>query len=58
MGMVKRYISVSLPEELIEEIDSLVGKMGYRSRPDIISDALRRFFEEMRGRAKGRRIAR
>ena len=41
--MNKRYITVSLPEKLITEIDNIVenGNLAYSSRPDVIKEALR-----------------
>jgi Arc/MetJ-type ribon-helix-helix transcriptional regulator len=44
------YTSVSLPSEVVDRIDEFVeheGKdWGYRSRPDVITDAVRRFIRE------------
>jgi len=41
--MVKRYVNVKVPEELAEEIDSVVEKrvLGYRSRSEFIMEAIR-----------------
>jgi len=36
------YGFVKLPKDLIEEVDRFVGKHGYRSRAEIIKDAVRR----------------
>ena len=38
----KKYIDISLPKELVDEVDKMVGRYGYRSRPELIKDAIRR----------------
>jgi metal-responsive CopG/Arc/MetJ family transcriptional regulator len=40
-----KYVTVKLPEDIIKEIDAVVGTSGYSSRTEVIKDALRRFFE-------------
>ncbi len=35
------YITLKLPNDLIKEVDKLVGKHGYSSRPEVVKDALR-----------------
>jgi metal-responsive CopG/Arc/MetJ family transcriptional regulator len=43
-----KYVSVSLPSELVQAIDEkAIGKLGYRSRPDFIKDAIRRRLEQI-----------
>ena len=43
-GMVgSNYTVVKLPTDLIEEVDKLVGRYGFRSRPEVIKSAIRRF---------------
>lgn len=44
-----RFVSVSIPVEIIEEIDRVIAsnKLGYDSRPEFIKDAVRRRLEEM-----------
>lgn len=42
------YIRVVVPAELIKEIDELVEKGYYRSRAEVVRDALRRFFERVK----------
>jgi len=47
--VVKRAtIPVSLPASTVEKIEELRAKLGYRSRNDIIREAIRRFIEEMK----------
>ncbi|MEM3956148.1 MAG: ribbon-helix-helix domain-containing protein [Candidatus Bathyarchaeia archaeon] len=41
----KGYVSISLPRNLIREIDRLVGHHGYTSRAEVIKEALRRYLE-------------
>lgn len=42
------YVSVSIPIDMIEQIDKIVksGKGGYRSRAEFIKDAVRRRLEQ------------
>ena len=44
-----RFVSVSIPAEIIEQIDRVIEskKLGYDSRPEFIKDAVRRRLEEM-----------
>lgn len=41
-----KQISVSLPLEIMNKVDKLIGQHGFYSRPDVICDALRDFFEK------------
>lgn len=43
--MRRKYSTVKVPIELSEKLDQLVKEMGYRSRADIVNDAIRRFIE-------------
>jgi metal-responsive CopG/Arc/MetJ family transcriptional regulator len=45
--MTDNYISVSLPKSLIKKLDEVLENthLGYKSRPDIIKDAVRRHLE-------------
>ncbi|MEM2364262.1 MAG: ribbon-helix-helix domain-containing protein [Candidatus Bathyarchaeia archaeon] len=49
-GLKRTYLTVSIPRELIEEIDRAisVGKYGYDSRAEFIKDAIRRRLEELK----------
>jgi metal-responsive CopG/Arc/MetJ family transcriptional regulator len=49
-----KFVSVSLPEEIIEQIDRVIEsrKHGYESRPEFIKDAVRRRLEDMKTLAK------
>ncbi len=40
--MSGEYVPIRLPRELVEEIDNLVGRLGYRSRAEIVKEAVRR----------------
>lgn len=44
-----RFVSVSLPAEIIEQIDRIIASrgLGYDSRPEFIKDAVRRRLEEI-----------
>ena len=41
------YIRVVVPQELIQKVDELVDRGLYRSRAEVVRDALRRFFERL-----------
>jgi len=40
-GGLRSYIDVSLPRELVDEMDKLVGQYGFRSRAEIAKEAIR-----------------
>jgi metal-responsive CopG/Arc/MetJ family transcriptional regulator len=44
------FISVSIPESLIYEIDKILEKekLGYESRPEFIKEAVRKRLEELK----------
>jgi len=42
------YIRVVVPEEMIEKVDELVERGLYRSRAEVVRDALRRYFERLK----------
>jgi len=42
----KNYVTVKIPEELAEKLEDLVKYESYRSRAEIVNDAIRRFIEE------------
>lgn len=46
--MRARYVNISIPEELAKRVDEFIkkSKMGYRSRAEVVSEALRRLFTE------------
>jgi metal-responsive CopG/Arc/MetJ family transcriptional regulator len=37
------YITVKIPVELAERLDEIAKDLGYRSRAEIVNDAIRRF---------------
>ncbi|MCW4044243.1 MAG: ribbon-helix-helix domain-containing protein [Candidatus Bathyarchaeota archaeon] len=37
------YTTIKLPNEMVDEIDKLVGKHGFRSRGEIVKEAIRNF---------------
>ena len=45
-----KFISVSIPESLVQEIDKILEKekLGYESRPEFIKEAVRKRLEELR----------
>lgn len=47
--MAKRYTNISLPDELIKEIDEVVKKsrLGYKNRADLCKEAIRNFLKEL-----------
>lgn len=46
----KTFTTVALPDELIKEVDEIVKskRMGYRSRPEFIKDAIRKLLRELK----------
>jgi len=44
--MRARYVNISIPEELAKKIDKFMktSKLGYRSRAEVVSEALRILF--------------
>jgi len=40
------YKTVKIPSELAAKLDALARGLGYRSRAEIVNDAIRRFIEE------------
>lgn len=47
--MVKRYINISLPGELIKEIDQtvLMNSFGYKNRAELVKEAVRKYLREL-----------
>lgn len=47
--MAKKYTNISLPNELIEEIDKVVQecRLGYKNRADLCKEAIRNFLREL-----------
>jgi len=48
MGMRAKYATVKIPVELAGILDEISSKFGYRSRAEIVNDAIRRFIDEKR----------
>jgi metal-responsive CopG/Arc/MetJ family transcriptional regulator len=44
--MRSKYATVKIPQELASRLDEFVSNMGYRSRAEIVNDAIRRFIDE------------
>lgn len=44
--MSSEYVTVSIPKELADEIDKLVGKHGFSSRAEIVKSAIRKLLSE------------
>ena len=46
--MRAKYVNVSIQEDLAKKIDELIAKakLGYRSRAEVVSDAVRRLLGE------------
>ena len=44
--MRANYATVKIPQELAEKLDEYVADLGYRSRAEIVNDAIRRFIDE------------
>ena len=37
-----KYIQIKIPKDLIQEVDEILGKHGFRSRQEFVRDAVRR----------------
>jgi len=46
------YIPVKLPKDLIDDMDKLVGKHGFKSRAEIAKEAIRRLLSEFKTEEK------
>jgi Arc/MetJ-type ribon-helix-helix transcriptional regulator len=46
--MSNKYVTVKLPQEIIVDIDLLVGTHGYSSRTEVCKDAIRRLMKELK----------
>ncbi len=44
--MRSSYATVKIPIELANNLDALASDLGYRSRAEIVNDAIRRFIDE------------
>jgi len=44
--MRANYATVKIPQELAKTLDEFARDMGYRSRAEIVNDAIRRFIDE------------
>jgi len=40
------YAFVKIPKSLLEEVDKIIGKYGYRSRMEFVKDAIRSLLRE------------
>ncbi|MEM2999578.1 MAG: ribbon-helix-helix domain-containing protein [Candidatus Bathyarchaeia archaeon] len=43
---MREYTTIKLPNELIADLDKLIGKHGFRSRGEIVKEALRDFLKQ------------
>jgi metal-responsive CopG/Arc/MetJ family transcriptional regulator len=43
--MRKEYTTVKIPTELAKRLDSVSKDLGYRSRAEIVNDAIRRYID-------------
>lgn len=43
---MSEYTTIKLPNELIADLDKLIGKHGFRSRGEIVKEALRDFLKQ------------
>jgi Ribbon-helix-helix protein, copG family len=41
-----KYTTVKIPTELAAKLDAFASDLGYRSRAEIVNDAIRRFIDE------------
>lgn len=48
MNKKQDHVTIKLPKELVDEIDALQGKFGFRSRGEIVKEAVRRLLDHYR----------
>lgn len=53
------YVTLKIPVALAEEIDQLIesGTLGYRSRAEMVNDAIRRRIEQINSNLNGKNTA-
>ena len=44
--MTEKYVTVKIPRELATKLDLMISRLGYSSRADVVSDAIRRFIDQ------------
>ena len=44
--MRRRYATVRIPSELAGKLDLMLSDLGYRSRAEVVNDAIRRYIDE------------
>ena len=44
--MGNKYVTIKLPQNIVDEVDKFVGKHGFVSRPEVVKEALRRLFQQ------------
>ena len=54
----ERYVTVKIPSELSVILDDIANEMGYRSRAEIVNDAIRRFIDAHRSQEELTRTGR
>ena len=44
------YVTIKIPKELADQIDQIIqsGKLGYRSRAELVTESIRRRIEQLR----------
>ena len=45
---MKEYTQVRIPKELMKEVEKLLGRFGFRSRAEIVKEAIRRLLLELK----------
>jgi len=48
MNKKQDHVTIKLPKELVDEIDALQGKFGFRSRGEVVKEAVRRLLDHYR----------
>jgi len=44
--LTEKYVTVKIPRELATKLDLMISRLGYSSRADVVSDAIRRFIDQ------------
>lgn len=50
--MPPTHVTIKLPKELVEEMDKLQGKHGFRGRGEIAKEAIRQFLDKYQAELK------
>jgi len=53
----EEYSTVKVPKDLIDEIDKMMDKLGYRSRSEFVKDAIRSLLRQYGATAPAEKVS-